>query len=288
MSYEQFVCTFKECVQKMLPESARVEQQRIVKNNGVVQVGLSIREKEEMAAPVIYLEEFYEKYLAGASMEELGGALIALNRRYLAFPAWDYMEILDFQKTKDRIVYKLVNAKLNERLLREVPHLPMFDLAVVFYLVISPENSEKCSLLIRNEHMNYWKQPVSVLYELAKRNTPRLLPVMVKPLSKYVEEITGESIEGTPILMLTNEVYTNGAAAVLYPKVPGWIWKHLGRNYYLLPASVHEFLIVPEYSRINPAHLKEIVWQVNETELAPEDRLSDSIYYFDGESITKI
>ena len=80
----------------------------------------------------------------------------------------------------------------------------------------------------------------------------------------------------------------NGAAVLLYPEMPKLIYETLGGNYYLLPSSVHEFLVVPEERGIKPEELKKIVREVNETQLEREDFLSDEIYYFDGEIITKM
>ena len=60
MNYEQFVLAMMECVKGMLPESAIVERQEVLKNNGVKAIGISIRENGNIAAPIIYLKEFYD------------------------------------------------------------------------------------------------------------------------------------------------------------------------------------------------------------------------------------
>lgn len=89
-------------------------------------------------------------------------------------------------------------------------------------------------------------------------------------------------------MVLSNETGINGAAALLYPKMPEYIYKTVGGNYYLLPSSVHEFLIVPEEKGINPSELIAIVREVNRTEIEKAEFLSDDVYYFNHDIITKM
>lgn len=288
MSYEQFISALSECVKEMLPEAMLVEKQEILKNNGVVAIGLSIRKAGTSAAPVIYLEDYYKKYCLGETVEDLAIHLISRSKCAPPAPMWEYENILDFRKIKDQVVYKLVNAKRNEKLLKEVPNLPMLDFAIIFYVLIPVNETENCSILIRNAHMNYWKLPISLLYQCAKDNTKRLCPYILRPLNDYVKDYVDGLMPESSLIILSNELGINGASALLYPEMPKKIYEYVGRNYYLLPSSIHEFLIVPDDQNIFPENLKEIVRDVNENHIAEEELLSDSIYYFDGNIITKM
>lgn len=288
MNYEQFVCAIIECTRQKLSESEIVERHEILKNNGVRAVGLAIRREDKNIAPIIYLEEYYKSYLKGERLELLAERFIQRSKAAPAAPRWDYQSVLDFRRVKDQIVYKLVNAERNKSLLKEVPSLPVLDFAIIFYLMISVKGWEDCSVLIRNEHIHLWKLPVSVLYQYARKNTPRLCPYVLRPLTEYIEEMSGEEAEECPMLVLTNETGVNGAAAVLYPQMPKKIYESLGRNYYLLPSTIHEFLIVPEEKDIRPENLLNMVKEINDTQITKEEFLSDHIYYFDGKNITKL
>lgn len=288
MNYDQFICAMLECTNKKLPENMWAERQEILKNNGVVAVGLAIRKKGESVAPLIYLDGFYTKYLLGADIEELAETFIEYSENAPSAPEWDYHCILDFQKIKNQVVYKLISAQKNERLLKEVPHLPVLDFAIVFYLMIPTETSECCSVLIRNAHMNLWKLPISILYQYAKENTPRLCPFQFGPLAGFAEEEGLENLQDSLLYILTNEAGINGAAAILYPGMPGIIYERLRQNYYLIPSSIHEFLIVPDLKGIYPQNLIAMLREINETQVQKEEVLFDSIYYFDGNIITKM
>lgn len=288
MNYEQFIFSMLECVREKLPKTVLVEKQEILKNNGVIAVGISIRKKEDPVAPIIYLEDYYEKYRMGASVETLAEHLIRRGEYIPSVPMWDYRNILDFQKIRHQVVYKLINAKRNPKLLEEVPNLPMLDFAIVFYVLISVKEGENCSILIRNAHMNDWKLPISQLYQCAKENTRNLCPAILRPLSDYVEIPKGEYLPESQLFILSNETGFYGASAILYPQMPRRIYEVLGGNYFLLPSSVHEFLAVKESYDISPEHLKQIVRDVNQNHIEPEEYLSDEIYYFNGEIITKM
>lgn len=287
MKYEQFVQKMYECTKNNLADHEQVELQEILKNNGVVTVGLSIRNANENIAPIIYLEEYYERYLAGEAVEDLSACLLKTKRELTKPPLWNYGALLDFEKVKNQIVYRLVNLERNKELLKEVPHLPMLDFAIIFYVSIPAEAAENCSVLIKNGHMNIWKLPISVLYETAKRNTKNIYPWVFRPLSDYLEDYF-DVLPYSPLWVLTNVMGINGATALLYPGMPKRIYEKLEQKYFLLPSSVHEFLVVPDDGEISADSLKKIVREVNETQIEAEEYLSDNIYHFDGKNITKM
>ena len=54
----------------------------------------------------------------------------------------------------------------------------------------------------------------------------------------------------------------------------------LGADYYVLPSSVHEVMIVPDDGGFDSGELEEMVREINATQVAPEEVLSDHIYYY--------
>ena len=288
MNYEQFIDAMLECTKRKLPESDIVEVQEVQKNNGVKLVGLVIRKQDLGIAPIIYLEEFYKRYMAGRSIEDLSGMLIERCGNIPELSQWDFEEFKEFQKIQDKIVYKLINAEANKGLLKEIPHLPILDFAIVFFMMLEVTENETGSILIRNSHMDLWKCPISILYEYAKRNTPVLCPPVLCLLSDVMGGFEEDILEDSKVYILTNQSGVNGASTLMYPDMPGKIYAVTGGNYYLLPSSIHEFLVVPDERACDAEGLKAIVREVNTTQLEREEFLSDHIYYFDGNIITKI
>ena len=60
------------------------------------------------------------------------------------------------------------------------------------------------------------------------------------------------------------------------------IKQKIGRDFYILPSSVHEALIVPKTEQTNLKELECIVMQVNITDVAPEEKLSDHVYVYNA------
>ena len=54
--------------------------------------------------------------------------------------------------------------------------------------------------------------------------------------------------------------------------------KHQTRRIAVLPSSIHEMLLIPNTGGFSEAELSEMVKSVNETEVIPEERLTDRVY----------
>lgn len=56
-------------------------------------------------------------------------------------------------------------------------------------------------------------------------------------------------------------------------------------NFYIIPSSIHEIIIVPESFGMTPEYMQEMVQAVNGSVLEPEDVLSDEVYRFDDKGL---
>ena len=83
--------------------------------------------------------------------------------------------------------------------------------------------------------------------------------------------------------VLTNEKKYLGAAALLYPYVLNHIGKILKNNFYVLPSSIHECILVPDSGRYSRMELMSMVREVNESQVEKEEILSYEVYYYDRE-----
>ena len=55
----------------------------------------------------------------------------------------------------------------------------------------------------------------------------------------------------------------------------------LGNDFFILPSSIHEMLILPDDGQVDAEMLKDMVKEVNATQVAPEERLTDDVYHYD-------
>ena len=82
--------------------------------------------------------------------------------------------------------------------------------------------------------------------------------------------------------VLTNKAAADGAYALVSPKAMELAYRTLGENFHVLPSSVHELILVPDSAGISARFLQEMVRSVNEQTVEPKERLSDSVYHYDG------
>ena len=87
-----------------------------------------------------------------------------------------------------------------------------------------------------------------------------------------------------PIYILTNQEKLNGASVSVQDGVLEKVAELLGTNFYVLPSSIHELLILPDNGSMQLSELEAMVREVNATQVAPEDRLSDKVQYYDCEA----
>lgn len=89
----------------------------------------------------------------------------------------------------------------------------------------------------------------------------------------------------SPMFVLTNKTRYDGAAMIACPEVLQTVHGLMGDDYYILPSSVHEVLIVPKHIPLLLEDMQKTVRQINEESVEPIDRLSDNVYEFDGRNL---
>jgi len=83
-----------------------------------------------------------------------------------------------------------------------------------------------------------------------------------------------------PMYVCTNTSCMNGAGTIFYDGLLREFAEQVKSNIYIIPSSVHETLLIPAEYRMDASELKDIVRCVNGTELAPEEILSNSVYFY--------
>lgn len=274
-------------IKKIIPENQKVECSAIMKNNGVTEEAVSILEKHKNISPTIYLKEFYEWFKDGVELKEIAAEIVRRNNEYKLKESLDIGFFVNYEKAKSRIVFKLINRKMNRKLLEKIPYVNYMDLVMVFYYLIHDEEAGNATILIHNSHLNMWEVTVEEVYRQARANTPVLLPAAITGMREIIEQMMGDSKEveslmegGFPMYVMTNSMKMNGAATMAYPNVLQNFANAIGKNVYIIPSSVHEVILVPE-TGTEGGCLNDMVKEVNETQVDPKEVLADHVYYYD-------
>ena len=201
-----------------------------------------------------------------------------------------------FAKVQNHICYKLINAKKNETLLNDVPHVVLEDLAIIFYILVSKDLEGTGTITVKNNMLSFWDVDTDTLYKLAILNTQRLFRGTVQSMASVMTEIISHKLDEEsaqefydmmvgeddmiPMYICTNADKLNGAGVILYQGLLQEFADRVGSDFYILPSSIHETLLIPVNSDMDIEYLRDMVRTVNRTEVAPDEILSDSVYYY--------
>ncbi len=303
MSFDDFLEAIRDKLEEYYGEECRVTINTVTKNNDSIRHGVTILRKGYTSAPNIYVDDAYEEYRSGKSMERITTELICLRNKCKDEIDFDADLFTDYEWVKGHLGIKLVSRERNSRLLVDVPYKCYSDLAILFNVDVSDDEIGKGSILIRNEHMSMWDVSIDRLYEDALDSMVRREPPYMADMIDVVAELLGQRTggEGLPgfdadtlrsqmgvgtdggccMYILTDQSKINGASVIVYPGMLADIGRTLGADYYVLPSSIHEVIILPDDGDNDRGYeLSALVRDVNESKLSPDEVLSDHAYRY--------
>lgn len=291
MTLEKFAEKMRGNVEKRLP-GIKVRVTQVRKNNGVKLTGLVFEAEGTNISPTVYMEEFYDSHHMGQTMDELTDSVIDVYNRSVPKCSLNFDFFKEYDKVKDRIGFRLVNARENKELLEQVPYIPYLDLAIVFFYALESEELGEGTIQIYKNHMRLWKVTEEELYQTAMENMPCICPSEFGPLADFILEMAGDMapqdvseefcLAEPKLYVLSNDKHTHGAGTMLYPGVMEMIYKEISDNFYIIPSSVHELIVWRDDGRMSPQELADMITEVNHTQLRQEEILAHHPYYYDG------
>jgi len=266
----------------------RIDIQDIIKNNDTHLDGLTILSENSNVSPTIYLNYYYEQFLSNPSFSSIVDDILDSYHKHAPKENIDIRFFTDFDKIKNRIVFKLVNYERNQELLSKVPHFKYLDLALVFNCFVEATSCGCATVLIHHHHLSFWNISSEELYSLALKNTPRLLPYQIQDMTEIVSDLFDDSISDvfnesfspSPMYVLSNITKINGSGCILYEDILLNIAEKIGSDFYIIPSSIHEVLLIPTTYAASYEALCNMVQEINASQLTREEVLSDKVYYY--------
>ncbi len=291
MEFTNFTTLVQREVEKRAGENYRVKLNDVMKNNGVVLRGITLMQDDSNISPTIYLNPYYDAYENGdTTLGTVIDEVIDTYERNKINRSIDMKFFLNYETVRSRIIFKLINTEKNRELLRDVPYIPFHDLSIVFQCLVSEERFGNASILIHNVHLQLWKVNARELYECALENTPLLQGYELADMDTVLEEmkalggIDDEEIEDmqqeVPMYVLSNKSRINGASCILYKDILKDFAMVVDKDLYVLPSSIHEVILLPSDGTQESEQLKEMVREINQSQVEKEEVLSDSVYYY--------
>lgn len=287
MNYQQFIEEVERRVKEKIKgnETITVYIHTAVKNNGKERKGITVSEKGIHISPTIYLEEYFQQFQEGKPIEKIVEKILRLYEEVKCSHPCEESLLQNYEELKGKFACKLIHRGKNEKLLNDIPYVPWMDLAIVVFVLLEVSPYGTATVLVRKEHLEIWGLTEAQLFDEAKKNTPILLPYQFCPMRKLLREICPYAVdegeeEEESLYVLSNKLRSFGAASMLYEGILEKVGQKLGENYYILPSSIHEVIVVPESKSPVKQDLEEMVREINETQVEEEEVLSDRVYYF--------
>jgi len=245
----------------------------------------------------IGIDKFYGAVEDGRPYDEVvDKAVDVINNGINQRPEFDINSLSDYSQMKEMLAMEVVSAEANKEMLETVPHQNMEDMAVVYRFVLSSDDDGRASILVTNQLLETMGVTPKQLHADAMENAPQIKPVEIKGMSEVMAEMMGveqaEMMGLFPVAPEDEKIYVatvpdkvHGAGVLAYQNFMDQAAERAGGDFFILPSSIHEMLIVPDNGEMGLKDLEAMVKEVNATQVAPADKLTDNLLIackFDG------
>lgn len=303
INFDEFVDEVKSNIKDYLPNEyadAHSEINKVTKLNEEY-TGLAVRKEGQQVVPNINLDHYFDEFQNGVPMEDVMGK-IAEGVQY-AEPPIDLGIFSDYEHAKKTLFIRLCNVEANKELLQNVPHTIVEDLAITYHLMAIRDEEGIGSTIVNNNLLEMFNVSMEQLHQDAVNSSPVILPEVFEPMDDIMKRMLTEQMiedgmsldeiamvlddmmvnQESPMMVLTNENRICGASALFYPEVMEKIAEKMEGNYFVLPSSVHEVIMLPDDGKMDFRELKEMVTDINASQVLPNERLADQVYHYDAE-----
>lgn len=284
MSYEHFCERMKDILQQYYGVESNVKLHTVQKVNGVVLHGITVMKEGISIVPTLYLENYYDELNNGMPLNDIVHRFILEYDKASICDDFDISFFEFYEKVKPHLGYKLINYEMNRSLLKDVPHKRYLDLAIVCYCNIVDDRIGKGTILIRNDHLDIWKIEKDILIRDSLRNMPVMFPSEMINMADLLRELYDDPAQlicgKLPLYVLTTRARMYGAAAILYSGELEAIAREVEDDFYLLPSSIHEIIILPKKYGTDEEYLSQMVDEINHEQVDIEEVLSNHAYLY--------
>lgn len=312
MSFDEFCAYAEGHIKEYLPDTYQEWKTKIIdltRPSGEVKA-LTIRSPESNIAQMIYLDNFYSSYQQGRElpllMEKISSMQIAYDKRFpegAILGSNSMPEIMEsaanWDTARESVLMEAVGCSKSGTMLAGQPHTRMGDLAVIYKVVLGHDTEDRVEISITNQMMSCYGITLEELHEQAAKNMEKLYPAHLYDLNGVVETTmdisTPDKTENfldhkNPIdktmLVLTNQDRIYGACVLFYPGILDQINAMCPEGFYIAPSSVHESIIIPKAEWIDVKCVDDMIKDINEACVHPEEQLSDYTHEYDPVSKT--
>lgn len=294
--YDRFIKALTAEVGKQLGKGYTAFRQDMVKNNGVICRYIGISKSGCAQSPCYRTDTFYELYRGLEDVRVIAAELVKEYRAQGSVTEMgDISWFADWERVRRHIMFRLVNTERNAKALEGTPHLdvPELGLSMACYIALQESQKDTAVVSLERSHVRLWEVTEEEVMEQALKNTPEQKHAWIRSISEVLGSGSGseagqpypEVFGQLPLYVLTNEQQMYGAACMLYEGLLERTAEQLGADLYIYPSSVHEVILHPVSGKIQGSveDMRDMVREINASEVPEEEVLSDEVYYYDRE-----
>lgn len=288
---------FEEFQNQILQETrdrmwgVELQIRNVEKLQGQSYTGLSIHPNDSLVGVTVNLDEMYGQLVDGKPFGEIVDNLLQQAAEIIAhMPKFNVNQLTDYDQLRKALVVQVISTERNQEMLATIPHKEMEDLSVVYRLQLNSNENGTSSVLITNSMLaNYGVTPEQ-LHQDALKAAVINNPATFQSMADVMHDLMGPEMLQlmSPIDLNSVSMYVasvkggmNGASVIAYPHFMDAVANEIGGDFFILPSSLHEVLIIPDDGSVNLQELENMVREVNANEVMPQDQLSDNVYHYD-------
>jgi hypothetical protein len=266
------------------------EVKEVEKVKGHVLTGISIMNGN--VAPTFYIDEMYDD---GVDLDRATGIVDRSFKNADTNINIDW--VMDWDQVKENLYLALYGWNVNAEVIRSAAEYGFDDLVLVPYILCDKIGG---TIKVRKELIEKWGVTEDTVYKVAMGNTkfqmgysigymedtlgglidPSMLPegfdLGIGGMVSDVEDLRDYNGD-FEMLVITNKDKVFGAIGVILA-LDG-LKKKYPNGFIVVPSSIHEVIIAPKGRKEDLDAFAVMVGEVNDQEVAPEQRLSDHAYF---------
>lgn len=282
---KEFVTQCRNTLCEFGAEDMKIEERKVNKAQRGMLNGVLFKKDGLGCAPTFYVEDFYKAYRDGTPITDLSRDAVDAAVRSMDMARRLARKSSDMLRDPGSLRVRMLSMGRNKGYLKGIPYR---ELGCGF-VYIAEMGSGEYGAVITDALMEDYEMTRDELFDKAIRNTAENFPAVLQDLA---ESACGRPEEcnnlldpkaswtpagAVPAFVLTNSRFFWGAGAIFYPGVIERIHELLGGDFYVLPSSVHELIIMAVEDQ-DPQQLADLVRSANREVVAENEILSDDLY----------
>lgn len=297
LSYNKFKDYLCRNIKEYLPieyQDAKIEVNKYRKANQGEIEGIMIMPKDCDIMPTLPLNQLYERYCEGLSLEEIMKSITESMRKVMPIKTDSLAleKLTDWNYIKNKIGPRVVNKEKNESLLTQFPWRAVegTDLIMLYDICLTSE----AHALVQNGMLEKWAITEADLYDSAmtflqnKQVMCREITgkILFMPDGKTdlvdinLTDVGSRILDEDCIYCLSNENNFFGAEILLNTKLLADLENRMHGDLVIFPATVHELVLAKYDERKSPVELQYMVLSGNRFLTQEEDFLSNNVYVY--------